>query len=78
MSAAPPELSIVIPAFNEELRLPGDVSRISSYVRASKRETEVIVVDDGSTDRTADLANSFHGEIPRLRVVANREIAARL
>jgi glycosyltransferase involved in cell wall biosynthesis len=71
MSSAPLELSIVIPAFNEELRLPVTLAEISAYIRASKRETEVIVVDDGSTDRTADLANSFRGEIQRLRVVAN-------
>ena len=71
MSSAPPELSIVIPSFNEELRLPGTLAQISSYIRASKRETEVIVVDDGSTDRTADVAKSFRGEIHRLRVVAN-------
>jgi dolichyl-phosphate beta-glucosyltransferase len=73
MSPGPPELSIVIPAFNEESRLPETLSRISAYVRASNRETEVIVVDDGSTDRTADVANSFRGEIKRLRVVANGE-----
>jgi dolichyl-phosphate beta-glucosyltransferase len=71
MSSAPPELSIVIPSFNEELRLPETLAQISSYIRGSKRETEVIVVDDGSTDRTADVANSFHDEIQRLRVVAN-------
>ena len=71
MSSVPPELSIVIPSFNEELRLPVTLAEISAYIRASKRETEVIVVDDGSTDRTADAANSFRGEIPRLRVVAN-------
>jgi glycosyltransferase involved in cell wall biosynthesis len=71
MSSAPLELSIVIPAFNEELRLPVTLAEISAYIRASKRETEVIVVDDGSTDRTADVANSFRGEIQRLRVVAN-------
>jgi dolichyl-phosphate beta-glucosyltransferase len=71
MSSAPPELSIVIPAFNEELRLPVTLAEISAYIRASKRETEVIVVDDGSTDRTADVANSFRGEVQRLRVVAN-------
>jgi len=71
MSSAPPELSIVIPAFNEELRLPITLAEISAYIRASKRETEVIVVDDGSTDRTADVANAFRGEIQRLRVVAN-------
>ncbi|HEY4818975.1 MAG TPA: dolichyl-phosphate beta-glucosyltransferase [Candidatus Acidoferrum sp.] len=68
-----PELSIVIPAFNEELRLPETLLLISSYVRASKRETEVIVVDDGSTDRTANVANSFRGEIHYLRVVSNKE-----
>jgi glycosyltransferase involved in cell wall biosynthesis len=71
MSSVPPELSIVIPSFNEELRLPITLAEISAYIRASKRETEVIVVDDGSTDRTADVANSFRGEIQRLRVVAN-------
>lgn len=71
MSSVPPELSIVIPSFNEELRLPVTLADISAYIRASKRETEVIVVDDGSTDRTADVANSFRGEIPRLRVIAN-------
>jgi dolichyl-phosphate beta-glucosyltransferase len=71
MSSAAPELSIVIPSFNEELRLPDTLTKISSYIRASKRETEVIVVDDGSTDRTADVANSFRGEIQSLRVVAN-------
>jgi dolichyl-phosphate beta-glucosyltransferase len=72
MSSVPPELSIVIPSFNEELRLPVTLANISAYIRASKRETEVIVVDDGSTDRTADVANSFRGEIQRLRVIANQ------
>ena len=73
MISAPPELSIVIPSFNEELRLPGTLAHISSYIRASGRETEVIVVDDGSSDRTADVAKSFHREIQQLRVVANNE-----
>ena len=71
MSPAEPELSIVIPAFNEEVRLPETLSLISSYIRGSNRETEVIVVDDGSTDRTADVAKSFRGEINGLRVVTN-------
>ncbi len=73
MSSVPPELSIVIPSFNEELRLPVTLADISAYIRASKRETEVIVVDDGSTDRTADIASSFRGEIRRLRVIANKK-----
>jgi glycosyltransferase involved in cell wall biosynthesis len=73
MTSVPPELSIVIPSFNEELRLPTTLRDISSYIRSSNRETEVIVVDDGSTDRTSDVANSFRGEIQRLRIVANEK-----
>lgn len=73
MSSVPPELSIVIPSFNEELRLPVTLADISSYIRASKRATEVIVVDDGSTDRTADIASSFRGEIQRLSVIRNEQ-----
>lgn len=71
MTAAAPELSIVIPAFNEEARLPETLRRIAAYVRAGGRETEVIVVDDGSRDRTAAVAASFRNEIPALRVLSN-------
>jgi glycosyltransferase involved in cell wall biosynthesis len=73
MSGSPPELSIVIPSFNEELRLPVTLAQISAYIRESKRDTEVIVVDDGSRDRTADVSNSFRNEIGRLRVIGNGE-----
>ena len=71
MSAASPELSIVIPAFNEELRLPATLERISAYLRSSHRDAEVLVVDDGSRDRTTAVAESFRGKIPSLRVVPN-------
>ena len=73
MTPAPPELSIIIPSYNEELRLPTTLAQIASYIRGSKRETEVIVVDDGSNDRTSDVASSFRGEIPGLLVLRNPE-----
>jgi len=73
MSAAAVELSIVIPAYNEEPRLPASLARIAAYIRTSGRETEVIVVDDGSRDGTASAAESFRGEIPCLRVISNGE-----
>src|SRR5216683_7319159 len=66
-------LSIVIPSFNEELRLPRSLELIAAYVNASKRSTEVLVVDDGSTDRTAEVAASFSGRIANLRVLKNGE-----
>jgi glycosyltransferase involved in cell wall biosynthesis len=73
MSAAAVELSIVIPAYNEEPRLPASLARIAAYIRASGRETEVVVVDDGSRDGTAAAAESFRNEIPGLRVISNGE-----
>lgn len=52
------ELSIVIPAFNEEQRLPASLSAISAYLaaRPSAPRVEVLVVDDGSSDATAGKA----------------------
>ncbi len=66
-----PELSIVIPSFNEELRLPATLEKIAVYIRSKHPNTEVIVVDDGSIDRTAAVAQSWNGRIPNLRVVSN-------
>ena len=66
-----PDLSIVIPSYNEEKRLPATLERIAAYLGASGRKAEVIVVDDGSTDETAKVAESFQGHIENLRVVSN-------
>jgi glycosyltransferase involved in cell wall biosynthesis len=68
---ATPDLSIVIPSFNEELRLPGSLEKISDYVREKRPNTEVLVVDDGSKDRTAAVAESWRDRIPQLRVISN-------
>jgi glycosyltransferase involved in cell wall biosynthesis len=71
MSSSAPELSIIIPAYNEELRLPATLERIASYIGTSGRETEVLVVDDGSNDGTAAVAEYFQIKMPSLRVVSN-------
>jgi glycosyltransferase involved in cell wall biosynthesis len=71
MNPADPDLSIIIPSFNEELRLPATLNRIAEYIQTSGRETEVLVVDDGSKDRTAAVAESFRSKIRSLRVVSN-------
>jgi glycosyltransferase involved in cell wall biosynthesis len=67
------ELSIIVPSFNEELRLPSSLQRIAAYVNSSRRSTEVLVVDDGSTDRTAEVAALFADRIANLRVLKNGE-----
>ncbi len=71
MSPTVPDLSIIIPSYNEELRLPATLERIAAYLSATVREAEILVVDDGSKDGTAALANSLRGKIPALRVVSN-------
>jgi glycosyltransferase involved in cell wall biosynthesis len=71
MSSGSPDLSIIIPSYNEELRLPETLDRIATYLQRSQDATEVLVVDDGSKDRTAAVAESYRGKIPSLRVVSN-------
>jgi dolichyl-phosphate beta-glucosyltransferase len=66
-----PEVSIVIPAFNEEQRLPPTLEKIATYVREKRPSAEVIVVDDGSTDNTFAVAESWKERIPQLRVISN-------
>jgi len=51
----PPAWSIVIPAFNEETRLPVYLKHIWEFVKAEDRRFEIIVADDGSTDATAPI-----------------------
>jgi dolichyl-phosphate beta-glucosyltransferase len=67
------KLSIIVPSYNEELRLPASLDRIAAYVASSARRTEVLVVDDGSKDKTADVAASYADRIANLRVLKNGE-----
>lgn len=71
MSSANPDLSIIIPSYNEELRLPATLERIANYLQTYKGTAEVLVVDDGSKDGTAVVAEYFCIKIPALRVVSN-------
>jgi glycosyltransferase involved in cell wall biosynthesis len=71
MNSPAPELSIVIPAFNEERRLPETLRRVRAYLEARRADAEVIVVDDGSRDATAALVEARRGEFPGLRLVSN-------
>ena len=67
------QLSIIVPSFNEEVRLPASLDLIAAYVSSQNRSTEVLVVDDGSNDRTAEVAASFTERIANLRVLKNGE-----
>jgi len=65
-------LSIVIPAFNEERRLPSTLETILAWLDASAYgDAEVLIVDDGSRDGTADLVVARAHSDPRVRLVKN-------
>lgn len=51
-----PHLSVVIPAYNEQERIGETLSAVLGYADANRIHAEVLVVDDGSTDRTSDVA----------------------
>ncbi len=63
-------LSIVIPAFDEEARIGATLERVRSYLAAQDYESEVIVVDDGSSDATASIVEQAKGDRPAVRLVS--------
>lgn len=54
-----PHLSVVVPAYNEARRLGDTLEKIAGYLRSSALTAEIVVVDDGSVDRTAGVAEEF-------------------
>ena len=66
-----PTYSIVIPAYNESARLDATLEKVLAYVHAQEWDAEVIVVNDGSRDNTADIVRTFAEKDPALRLVEN-------
>ena len=64
-----PDLSIVIPAYNEAPRLEATVRDIVGYCRQHRRRFELIVVDDGSVDETSSLTRRLSEEFQELRLI---------
>jgi dolichyl-phosphate beta-glucosyltransferase len=67
-----PSLSVVVPAYNEAGRLPATLARILAYLQGLDREHEIVVVDDGSTDATTQVARAAGGDVRVLRHEPNR------
>jgi dolichyl-phosphate beta-glucosyltransferase len=62
-------LSLIIPAFNEAERLPATLVRVREYLDGAGEEYEVLVVDDGSRDDTAKVAEASMPGWPQVRVL---------
>ncbi len=77
----PPLLSIIVPAHNEENRLPQSVEAILEFVHAQPYESEIIIVENGSSDHTAQISQDYasrHPEIQALQEpVAGKGLAVR-
>jgi glycosyltransferase involved in cell wall biosynthesis len=65
-------LSIIVPAYNEERRLPATLKTLCEYLDSRHfDQTEILVVDDGSSDATAALTREFSGHSPIVRLLSN-------
>lgn len=63
----PPALAVVVPAFNETRRLTDNLLTVLSYLQTFRPEAELIVVDDGSTDGTTEVAEELFSRRPDVR-----------
>ncbi len=66
-----PSISIVIPAYNESARIEDALGRVLNCARQRGWNAEVLVVDDGSTDGTADIVRRWTDDFPELSLVEN-------
>lgn len=66
-----PKYSLIIPAYNEGARLGATLDRVLTYLAAQGWDAEVLVVNDGSRDQTADLVRASSQTHPQLRLIEN-------
>lgn len=66
---ASPHLSLVIPAYNEASRIELTLNKTIAYLQKQPFAWEVVIVDDGSVDRTADIAEQTAKNIPGARII---------
>jgi dolichyl-phosphate beta-glucosyltransferase len=64
-------ISLVIPAHNEESRLPGTLEQLFAFLKKQSFSAEVIVVENGSSDRTFEIAQNYAKQHSNLRVIQN-------
>ena len=68
--SADPLISVIVPVFNEEENLEILAARLASVMAAARLRYELILVDDGSTDRSLDIMKALHAGNPHIRYVS--------
>jgi dolichyl-phosphate beta-glucosyltransferase len=66
-------LSVVIPAYNEGKKLPNTLPKIYDYLKKQSYDWEILIVNDGSKDNTADVVKNLSSRIENLRLIDNKE-----
>src|SRR6185503_4423041 len=66
-----PRYSIIIPAYNESARIPATLAAVVACIREKGWPAEFLVVNDGSTDSTAQLIKNFAVQAPEVRLLEN-------
>lgn len=69
----PPYLSVIIPAYNEEKRISKTLLAADQYLQKQPYEYEIIVVSDGSKDKTVEIVENFKRQINNLKLIGNQE-----
>lgn len=64
-----PYLSIILPAHNEETRLPETFKQVGQFVLTQSYAIEIVIVENASSDRTLDIAREFAGQHPNVLVI---------
>lgn len=65
-------LSVILPAYNEEKRLPKTIQSIDGYLKNQNYDYEILVISDGSKDKTAEIAKEMTSVIKNLKVIDNK------
>jgi len=71
------EISVVVPSYNEAANIPQNLERMAAALTITGQSFEILGVDDGSTDDTADKIKAYAAEDPRIRYVGYRINAGR-
>jgi len=67
------KLSVIVPAYNEERRLPKTLKSMDEYLSRQDYSYEIIVVNDGSKDRTAEVVRGLQSQIANLKLIDNEK-----
>ena len=67
-----PYLSVIIPAYNEEKRISKTLLAVDEYLQKQAFTYEILVVSDGSKDKTAEIVNNFKKNVQNLKLIDNQ------